>query len=295
MAGEDLFWRGDGITHIAMNNHNDSAYEAMFDDLIRDTFGFSFAPWLARRLWDARYESYSVIENGHMLANICVFKADITLRGRQRRAHQLGGVATRGAERGKGLSRLLMEHILNKYPETPAFLFANPSVLDFYPRFGFRPAPDYRPFLLAEIDNADLRPIKLDAEHPRLEAALRERGAYSSILDCLNTYSIQVFHLLLDYPEGIYHLPKSDVVLVAEQKGDCLFIADVIAKAPVAFERIRAELPFSGIRRVEFGFCPDWMGVSPDWQMANAREDPFFLRGEWDLPSEYCFPTMSKT
>ena len=64
------------MMRITINRSNTPIYEAMFDDLIQEVYGFSFAPWFARKLWDERYESYSIIQNGRILANVCIFKTD---------------------------------------------------------------------------------------------------------------------------------------------------------------------------------------------------------------------------
>jgi GNAT superfamily N-acetyltransferase len=278
-----------------MNSRNESVYEAMFDDLIREVFGFSFAPWFVRMLWDERYESYSIIEGNRMLSNVCIFKTDMTVCGHRIRAHQFGAVATRGAERGKGLSRLLMEHVLSRYPETPAYLAANPSVTNFYPRFGFRMIQTYRPELAAGIDNPAAKAVKLTPDDARIIKALRDRRNYSGLVDSLNTMSVQIFHLLTDYADGIYSLPESGAIVVAAQKGKKLFVADVIAEAPVTFEDIKREMPFTGIRHVEFGFCPDWLGVLPVWKPADINKKPFFIRGDWVLPEKFRFPILSET
>ena len=102
-----------------------------------------------------------------------------------------------------------------------------------------------------------------------------------------------MFHLLLDYPDSIYRLPGCDVLAVVKQQGDRLFIADIIASEPVMFEAVRRELPFAGIHRVEFGFCPDWLGVSPEWNPAGTNH--YFIRGEWNLPENFRFPILSET
>lgn len=280
---------------ITMNNHNDKGYETMFGDLIKDIFGFSFAPWFERKLWDYRYESYSVIESGIMLANICIYKTEMNVCNKPFYALQLGGVATRKDERGKGLSRLLMEHILAKYPNIPAFLGANPSVTGFYPRFGFRPVQTYHPQVKAGINNGSYNAIKLNLDDTAVIKAIHNRKMHSHVLEGFNTQSIQIFHLLLDYPDAIYHLPGCGAIVVAEQKDDTLFIADVIAEPPVPFDTLQKELPFNGVRGVEFGFCPDWLGVSPEWMPVDRAKEPYFIRGEWNLPPKFRFPVMSET
>ena len=139
---------------IVTSRGGDPAYQTMLDDLIREVFGFSFAPWFARGLWDERYESHAIVEDGRMLANISLFKSDLVVAGKPVRAHQFGGVATRKEARGKGLSRRLMEHVGNLYPETPAYLAAHPGVADFYPRFGFLKVGTYRPEMALRIEKA---------------------------------------------------------------------------------------------------------------------------------------------
>ena len=280
---------------VTMNNHNNNTYEAMFDDLIKETFGFSFIPWFERKLWDERYESYSIIENDKMLANVCIFKTDMIVCGKQFRAHQFGAVATRKSERGKGLSRLLMEYVLSKYPDIPAFLAANPGVIDFYPRFGFRRVQTYRPEIITQINNAPDKAVKLSPDDALVLKALQERGAYSRTLDSLNTQSVQIFHLILDYPDRIYHLPGCGAVVVADQEGDTLFIADIIVQVPITFDEVKRELPISGVCRVKYGFCPDWLDIVPEWNPIDMDKSPFFIRGDWNLSEKYRFPIMSET
>lgn len=280
---------------ITMNNHNNIIYESMFDDLIQEVFGFSFKPWFQYKLWNERYESYSFIENGRMLANICIFKLEMVLNEEIIPVYQLGAVATRKEKRGKGLARSLMEHVLTKYLDTPMFLAANPGVLKFYPRFGFRRIQVYRPEVMVDINNNSSRSVKLLADDERVMNSLWKRGAYSSIMDSLGTQSVQMFHLLLDFPDRIYLLPNCEAIVIAEQEGDRLFIADVVTSKPMTFDEIWPELPFTGIRRVTFGFCPDWLNITPEWVPIDMNESPYFIRGEWNLPEKYRFPVLSET
>lgn len=280
---------------ITLNNHNDRSYEEMFGNLIHEVFGFSFAPWFECKLWDEQYESYSVIENGRMLSNTCIYKTEMNVCGKPFYALQFGGVSTRKEERGKGLSRLLIEHIIAKYPDVPAFLGANSSVIDFYTHFGFRPVQTYHPKIAVAINSDKCDTIKLNPEDITVTQAIQNRTMHSNTLDSLNTQSIQIFHLLLDYPDAIYHLPGCGAIVVAKQKDDALFIADVIADTPVSFDTLQKELPFNGVQSVEFGFCPDWLGVAPEWEPIDATKEPYFIRGDWNLPPNFRFPIMSET
>jgi GNAT superfamily N-acetyltransferase len=261
---------------------------------VKEVFGFSFAPWYALGLWDERYVSYSISEGGRMLSNVCIFKADLLIEGQKIRAHSFGAVATRADCRGRGYARRIIERIFAEYPDTPAYLSANPSVLDFYPRFGFARVAESRVLLKTEIDNAQSGAVPLNIDDDRLARALKRRAAYSNLLDAANTDSVQMFHLLMDYPDDIYLLPKAGVVAVAAQEGETLFLADVIAESPVTFHALRAELPFTGVTRVEFGFSPDWLDVDGPWSAKTGDDDPLFVKG-LRLPANFKFPATSLT
>lgn len=280
---------------ISMNNRNDPAYEERMDDLVREVFGFSFAPWFARGLWDDRYESYSIMLDGQMAANLCIYKTDLIVSGKPMHAHQYGAVAVRPECRGKGFARRLMEAVLIKYPDTPAYLAANDSVLGFYPRMGFRRVYLHRPVLAAEVGASAGPAVKVDPLDKGLWEALLKRSQYSRAVASLNSEPVEMFHMILDYPDAIYFIPELGCYVVAEKKGRRLFVADVILDQPISFTKLKAYLPFSEIREVEFGFCPDHLDVSPEWMPFDETSSPFFIRGEWTLPEYFRFSEMAET
>jgi len=280
---------------ITVNRGHNPVYEAILDDLVQDVFGFSFEPWFEYELWDERYESYSIIECGKMLSNVNIYKFELVVDGKKVSAIRFGAVATRKSERGKGHSRRLMEHVLSLYPDTLAYLSANESVVDFYPLFGFSQLQTYKPEISYEINNSNTTAVNCDIDDEIVEQAIQNRSMYSNMVDCLNSQPIQYFHLIMEYLENIYHLPGCDVIALATKTDDKLFVADIIAAHPVTFDEIARELPFDGIRTVEFGFCPDWLGISPVWKPACMAGDPFFVKGEWQLPEMFRFPQTSET
>jgi len=284
-----------GKIEISFNNRCNPEYETLFDNLIQEVFGFSFSQWLERKLWDENYESYSVIENGRMLSNVNIYKADMIVQGKTVQTNRFGAIATRKDSRGKGLSRALIEHILSLYPDTPALLTANPSVLDFYPLFGFKQTQTYKPEVAVTINNDPKKAVKCKLDDQIFMNLLYSRSCYSKIIDCVNTQSVQIFHLLMEYTDDIYYLPKHDVAVIAKNDGNRLFLVDIIARKPISFELLKHELPFANIEVVEFGFSPDWLDVTPTWTPLNMNDDPFFIRGEWNLPENYRFPAMSET
>lgn len=280
--------------NITMMNHYEPAHGAMLNERMTEAFGFSFADWFALGQWTEQYEVYSIIDGGRILSNVGVYKTELLVRGQSIQALQIGGVATAADCRGRGYLRRIMEHIFQKYPETPAFLHANDSVTQFYPRFGFRRVWEGKPTVTVSLDN-DILPIKLRLSDERISRAMAARGVYSNVLDCVGTQTVQVFHQLMDCGDDTYLLPDLDAVVIAKQRGDQLMISDVMASRRISLDALCAHLPFAGVRRIEFGFCPDWLSAEPDWARIESDDEALFVRGDLALPDKFRFPVTSLT
>lgn len=279
---------------ITMTNRYDPITGAMLNERVRQVFGFSFQDWFDKGQWTEQYEVYSIIEDGRMRACVGLYKTDLVIQGKTVRTHQIGAVTTAPDCRMQGCQCAIFEHIFTRYPDVPAFLHANDTVTRFYPRLGFRRVWEGQPMLEARIDNP-VEPLKLHLGDSALERALDRRGPLSAVLDAAGTRTVQVFHQLTDYGDANYFLPELGVVVIAKQDGDTLFLADVLSEEPISFELLRGALPFQGVRRVEFGFCPDLLGVQPEWETIRGDDEALFVRGDWALPTSFRMPVTSRT
>jgi GNAT superfamily N-acetyltransferase len=281
-----------GAARIAFCNSDDKAYQRGLNALLSQVF-FDFSFWYDLGLWDQRYESYAIVENGLFLANLCVFKTDIRWHGAVRPALSLGAVTVHPEHRGKGYARALMEYLQERYPATPVYLSANESVLDFYPRFGFRRVYGKLPVTHCAVENA-ATPRKLAFDDPKVADYVRGRTQFSAALDCANTDSITMFHIHLGpYRDCLYELPEHQTLLVAEQEDETLHLIGMFARRPVAWHELLPRLPFAGVRRVTFGFMPDALGAP--YAMEPYEADPFFVRGVDADVSGLHFPELSLT
>lgn len=279
--------------HIAFCNSDDKQYQRGWNALVATVF-LDFSFWLDQNLWDTRYESYSIVENGTFLSNINVFKTDIVWDGERVSALSLGAVCTHPLHRGKGYSRRLMEHILDRYPNTPMYLSANDSVLDFYPKFGFQPAYEKLPVIEAVLDHP-AQAVHLPYTDPKIWAYVHGRVNFSAALDCTNTDTITMFDVRQDgLDQCIYELPDIQTMIVARQNGETLRLIGVFALRPVTWAQIAPRLPFAGVRRVEFGFMPDALGVVPH-AMEACEGEMIFVRGTACDVSGRKFPDLSWT
>lgn len=281
------------LTLVKIDRNSTPQVLAELNALILATFGFTFERWRQYGRWPDEYACYGVFEDGQLLSNAGVFEMELLVKGKRQAAVQLGAVATRPDWRGRGLSRRVLEHILAMYPDTPMLLCANESVVDFYPRFGFNRLPSWQPRLTQALDQPGVRLHRLSVEDPRLAACIDRRAIYSRILDCQNGAPILWFHLLHDDAHPAYFIPELECLLVAEPRGATLALQELVATRPVAFADLLPCLGFSGVKSIQFGFNPDWLGVEPEW--VPREKDLLFLRGTLDLPVRYCLPELLRT
>ncbi len=146
-----------------------SKYKAQFNDLLMAVFGFSFEPWHNFGLWSEDYTCYSIIDNGVMLANASIYRMKMIINDKEKECLQLGAVVTHPERRGEGLSRMIMETILDQFGDLPIFLWAHPGVQNFYPKFGFVQIYDQQPQIRVRREtsvNQAHRMKKLDFDDP---------------------------------------------------------------------------------------------------------------------------------
>jgi GNAT superfamily N-acetyltransferase len=285
------------LMEITANSFDCSAaYRAQLNALMAGTFGFTFDGWSGPLGWNADYISYAVMEQERLLAHAGVYRMDLRIHGTPRTAYQIGGVATRPEWRGQGLSRLLLEHILARQPGALFLLFANESVLNFYPRFGFTPRAERQPIVEipagAPSGGAGLRRLALD--DPRVAVYLRQPPMFSAVLDCANAAPLHWFHLRLGYADCIYEVPALRAMLVARQIGDRLEIDGLWASERLRYADLAPYLAFPGTCRIHFGFNPDGLGA-PYATQELAEPSGLHVRGDLGLRGEWIFPLLART
>jgi GNAT superfamily N-acetyltransferase len=281
-----------------------SAYRAQLDALMADTFGFTFAGWDGPLGWSADYISYGVMQDGQLLAHTGVYRMELLAGGARRTAYQIGGVATRPEQRGQGLSRMLIEHILGLHPGAVFFLFADDSVRGFYPKFGFTPLEERQPTLeiapsspLAVAQPAGPLPAgvrRLALDDPALPDYLRKPAAVSAILDCASAAPLHWFHLRLGGADRLYEIPALRALLAARQEESLLTIDGLWAAAPLTFADLAPYLAFPGVRRIHFGFNPDGLGA-PYTMTVLPEPSGLQVRGELGVRAAFIFPVLART
>ena len=99
---------------IIKNYRNNEELRQSFNELARKTFGIDFEDWYQNGFWSDRYNPYSVVENGRVIANVSVNHMNFIRRGERQFFIQLGTVMTEESYRNRGLIRQIMEEIDRK-------------------------------------------------------------------------------------------------------------------------------------------------------------------------------------
>ncbi|MBQ0001487.1 MAG: GNAT family N-acetyltransferase, partial [Clostridiales bacterium] len=131
---------------IVNNYRDDQALRDSFNALAEKVFCLNFENWYQNGFWKDNYNPFSVVIDGKVAANVSVNQCNVNYNGSVLKLIQLGTVMTDPDHRGKGYAGMLMEKVLKEYEGKAdgIYLYANDSVLDFYPKYGFSRREEYR-------------------------------------------------------------------------------------------------------------------------------------------------------
>jgi len=270
------------------NYQDDPDLRESFQQLTRKIYGFDFENWYQSGYWKDNYQPYSAAIGDRIVANVSVNPMVFSLNGEERRWVQIGTVMTDPEYRGQGLSRRLMEWVLSEWQEKcdMIFLFANDSVLDFYPRFGFVPRTEYQAVKQISPSDSTLQVRHMDLSDPQeqqLLYALAQNTFPQEKLSMLRNGNLILFYCRCfsrwDIGTHVYHIPELNAAAIAEYDGDTLILYDVFAQQEISLDEVIAALAKPEIRKVEPTFLPkDPAG----WELSpyHAEDTTLFTLGK---------------
>jgi GNAT superfamily N-acetyltransferase len=281
--------------------HADREWHEAFLEFVPRVFpSISFRRWVACGGWDAGYRAFALADGDRIVASSSLARVDLVLRGQPVRGWQLGAVGTDPAYRRRGLQRNIMTRLLAQCPpDDLVFLFANDSVLDFYPRFGFQrrrehlfgaehhAAPSGTPLRALDVTSAEDRALLLRIA-AQAEPITSQFGA--------RAYGTTLLWYLCNFQrDHVRYVAEHDSIIVGEQVGATLHLYDVVTSAPFDLAQQLPHLIDAPIEHLEFAFTPsrDWPSAKPT---REYTESALFTRGPHRLPeSPFKFPTLAQT
>lgn len=231
-----------------------------FDALAQKTFGLSFEAWYRRGYWQKAYVPHVLMDGNRVVANVSASLMDFKLQGINRRYVQLGTVMTDSDFRCQGLSKHLLNLVIKKYAGfcQGIFLFANDTVLDFYPKFGFVPAREYCRIIEISPLNED-KPVKLNVDNkPELELLLAayNKGNPFSEFSMVNNTGMLMFYCSQFLKDHIYYYPQKGVAVIAEPDGDNMICYDIFGSCDCCITELLSPIANKETKNLQLGFTP---------------------------------------
>lgn len=246
---------------FAKNFKHDQEIRASFNKLTEATFGFNFEEWYINGYWGDNYIPYSLLHNNKVISNVSVSKIEFIIENEKKVGIQIGTVMTDTEYRRRGLSKFIMEQVINEWKEQSDFiyLFANDSVLDFYPKFNFEIVDEYQYSKSLNISNTQSLFKKLNIEDKNDKELLIgtiNNSIPVSKLSMRNNTSLIMFYCLSFKKDSIYYIEKLNTAIIMDIEDDTLYLSDVFSKERVKLNDVIQLITNETIKRVILGFTP---------------------------------------
>ena len=253
--------------------HNDVLRNS-FIDLAIKTFDLSFKEWYRKGYWTDAYIPYALVSNNKVIANASANIIDLIWQGEPRRYIQIGTVMTDIDHRDKGLAGQLVREILKDWQDKADafFLFANPTTVDFYPKFGFERTAEHQYIMPVVPAAGDFR--KLDMDQPEEVARLQRYYQKSN--------------------HFVYYSDKNQAIAIAMQNGPALICFDIFCDSGRSLSAIINELADENTYQAILGFTPK-ENRTGEYEKIEG-EDILFIYGQKEnifKENKLMFPLLS--
>lgn len=273
---------------IKKSYSHDDILRKSFNDLAGVTYGLNFENWYQNGYWTEKYNPYSIVIENKVVANVSVNIMDFVSKEENKRYIQLGTVMTDSEYRNQGLIKIIMQEIENDFQgSTDGFyLFGNDSVLEFYPKFGYRKGIEYQ---YSKIVSNNLngtgrtkykhaRRIQMDKKEDWaiLEGAI-EKSVNNSAFEMKNNKELIMFYITQFMQKNVYYVEDEGAYVIAEIDGDKLFLHSVFSEKIVCIDTI-IEAFGDKINKVILEFTPL---TSEGYQVVELckMDSTLFLKG----------------
>lgn len=285
--------------YTLVKNYKDNfELRSSFNRLAVKTFGLNFEDWYQNGYWKDKYIPYSIVNGREVIANVSVNLMDMCWENNIRHFIQLGTVMTDERYRNQGLIQKIMNEIEREFyaKADGIYLFANDSVLDFYPKFGFHKATEFQYSRQVEITgNENITKISMHTqkEWDILENAIRE-SRYQNELAMIANVELYMFYVTKFMQENIYYDKLTDTYVIAELEDDTLFLHAIFSRKDISLEQV-INLFGSKVKKVILGFTPN---EKENYRCLKVEEQDTTLFVKGDVFCDFeerkvMFPTLS--
>ncbi|MGJ7911242.1 GNAT family N-acetyltransferase [Neobacillus sp. LXY-1] len=242
-----------------------------------------------------------MVKDNQIIATVSVNILTILINGDEVPAIQIGTVMRDEGYQNKGYSRLLMEKVLEDYSHIPfMYLFANDTVLDFYPKFGFRHMEETIfscNYMVANGCPASFG--KLDGtKQEDLEFIYKKaltRKPNSALFSTTGTEELVMFYAIKIFPQNCYWIDEEQAIVMCQHQGSTLHIYDIISKREVNITTILETMTTEETRKITFHFTPTFENLTYT-KKEFSDHSTFFIRitQELNMPLHFKHPNTSQ-
>ncbi|MCT3719429.1 GNAT family N-acetyltransferase [Elizabethkingia anophelis] len=251
---------------LAIGYHEDEVLRKEFNRLTQEVWKFDFENYYQLGLWNDNCIIYSLFDKKRIVSHVTVSLFYTEIRGEKKKILQFGTVMTDPEYRNRGLSRFLMEQVIKDFGEKTdgMLLFANKSVLDFYPKFGFQAAKEYQAFknIISENLTSSLEIRKLDMNR-REDIELLTRRIENSIPNTQLVLQNSAVSLLycyaypkFGYTNSVYYIENLDTAVVASVEANVLEITEIFSANIIDLQDVIGAFSHEKFTSVRLGFTP---------------------------------------
>lgn len=286
-----------GEDYIFIKDYKDNdQYRESLSRLARKTYGFNLEDWYRQGWWGKRYIPYSLVKDGEVVANISVNTLDFLIDGVHHDILQLGTVMTDEVYRGRGLSRELMNRMLEELGDRyeTIYLYANDSVTQFYPKFGFLESSEYVHFRQFTKQETKYAYRKLDGKDPKdreIITRLVTNARPSSRISMTDNLGLIMIDLTVFLQNNFYYIKDLDLVVVADYDEDNLLLMEVYSEKEYNLDFVIHTMMVKPSIKVTLGFTP-FDASDYECEVLKEEDSTFFVKGNNPLGVGR-FPAMS--
>ncbi|MBP8083428.1 MAG: GNAT family N-acetyltransferase [Spirochaetes bacterium] len=257
-----------------------------------------FSTWKNTGCIDGSYVPHSFAQDGKIIANVSVTRSDMMINNKSAKAIQIGTVMTDPSFRGQGLSRKLIEVVLKEYSGADfVYLFANDSVLDFYPKFGFVSSDE---FLYCNENISSFKSLsgkrRLCGGNPEDISFLKDKLSkckfQSKCFGVKGSVSVPLWHFLNTYTDAFHYIPEIDCVAVYSVQNGELCLYDVISSSPLKADSVIPYIISSDVKKIIYHFMPDEFDPCAKIGSKFCYDRMFYFGRDIKLPDEFKYPAV---
>lgn len=271
-----------------------------FNNLAEKTFGINFEQWYKDGYWGEKYITYSLIDNKTVVSNVSVNIMDFLVLGEKKAYIQIGTVMTDSEYRGRGLSSFLIKNIIDEWESKCdlMYLFANDSVINFYPKFKFVKVDEYKCSIDKFVINKDSMIRKINMDNYKDKALFNEIVKNTKIFSkiaSLNNISLIMFYCTSFMKNNIYYIKEYNAIVIASFEECNLYIQEVFGTKEVHLNSIINAMVTQDVKKVVLEFTPnDTLGYKE--VLLKEKDTTLFVKEGIENPlslNKLRFPILS--